>query len=64
MALLFDQVYRIKRFMLLYYNFRCDRIEDQFWYYGGDIHHTEKNNLAEGEKVYFQNYKSLVMDYV
>jgi hypothetical protein len=50
--------------MLLYYNFRCDRIEDQFWFYGGDLHHTEKNNLTEGEKVYFQNYKSLVMDYV
>ena len=39
-ALLFDQVYRIKRFLLLYFGFRCDRIEDQFWAYGGDLNNT------------------------
>lgn len=63
-ALLFDQVYRIKRFLLIYYNFRCERIEDQFWAYGGDLNHTEKPNLSEQEKSYFNNYKSLVMDYM
>lgn len=57
-------MYRIKRFLLIYYNFRCERIEDQFWTYGGDLNHTEKPNLSEQEKSYFNNYKSLVMDYM
>ncbi len=39
-ALLFDQIYRIKRFLLIYYDFRCDRIEDQFWTYCGDLKHS------------------------
>jgi hypothetical protein len=64
LALLFDQVFRIKRFLLIYNDFRCNRIEDQFWTYGGDLKHTEKGHLSEPEKVYFNAYKGLVMDYI
>lgn len=39
-ALLLDQLYRIKRFMLIYFNFRCERIEDQFWMFGGDLNNS------------------------
>lgn len=63
-AMLLDQTYRIKRFMLIYYNFRCERMEDQFWLYGGDLNNTEKGNISEPEKAYFSNYKGLVMDYI
>lgn len=63
-ALLLDQLYRIKRFMLIYFNFRCERIEDQFWMYGGDLNNAEKSHLSEQEKAYFPNYKGLVMDYI
>lgn len=64
LALLFDQVYRIKRFMLVYFNFRCERIEDQFWTYGGKLNNKEVGHLSEPEKKYFSDYKSLVMEYV
>lgn len=64
MALLLDQMYRIKRFLLIYYNFRCDRIEDQLWMFGGDLNNKEKGNLTEQEKGYFAHYKGIVMDYV
>ena len=63
-ALLLDQVYRIKRFLLIYFNFRCERIEDQFWMFGGDLNNTEKGNLSNHEKAYFSDYKGLVMDYI
>ncbi len=46
MALLFDQIYRLKRFMLVYHNFRLNRIEEQFWHFGGDLNNKEKVNLA------------------
>lgn len=64
LALLLDQMYRIKRFLLIYYNFRCERIEDQFWMFGGDLNNKEKDNLTEQEKAYFAHYKGLVIDYV
>jgi hypothetical protein len=63
-ALLFDQIYRIKRFLLIYHDFRCDRIEDQFWTYGGDLKNTEKGHISPQEKAYFNEYKSMVMDYI
>lgn len=49
---------------MLYHTFRCDRIEDQFWFYGGDVKNSEKSNLSETEKAYFSSYKDMIMDYV
>ena len=63
-ALLFDQIYRIKRFLMLYHTSKCERIEDQYWHYGGALNHTQKDHLTEYEKTYFANYKALVIDYV
>ena len=40
LALFLDQMYRIKRILLIYCNFRCNRIEDQFWMFGGDLNNT------------------------
>ena len=62
MALLFDEIYRVKRFLLVYHNFRCDRIEDQFWHFGGSLNKNQVGNLSENEKSYFANYKGMVMD--
>ena len=36
-ALILDQIYRIKRFLLIYHNFRCDRLEDQFWLFSAQL---------------------------
>ena len=49
---------------MLYHTFRCDRIEDQFWEYGGDLKESEKPNLGDPEKKYFSGYKDLVMEYM
>ena len=46
MALFFDQIYRIKRFLLIYHNFRLTRIEEQFWHFGGDLKNNEKEHVA------------------
>jgi len=46
-ALLIDQVYRIKRFLLVYHNFRCNKLEDQFWHLAGKLKPQMKNNLSE-----------------
>ena len=32
--------------------------------FGGDLNHTEKDNLSEAEKKYFRDYKGLAMDYM
>lgn len=48
---------------MIYHKFRCDRIEEQFWKFGGDLHHQEKHNLSEGEKNYFNAYKDIAVAY-
>lgn len=49
---------------MIYHNFRCERIEDQFWYYGGQVNNSQKHNLTEPERNYFNSYKGLVTEYV
>ena len=49
---------------MLYHTSKCERIEDQYWHYGGALNHTQKDHLTEYEKTYFANYKALVIDYV
>ena len=39
-------------------------MEEQFWYFGGDVSSSAKENMSDSEKKYFANYKGLVMDYV
>ena len=46
LALYFDQIYRIKRFLLIYNNARLQKIEEQFWNFGGDVKNEEKENLC------------------
>lgn len=45
-AAIFDQFYRLKRFALIYLNTRLNKIERQYWDFGGDINHTEKDHLS------------------
>jgi hypothetical protein len=46
-ALLISEIYRIKRFLLVYHNFRYNKLEDQFWLMGGNLKPEIKKNLSE-----------------
>lgn len=50
--------------MLIYHNFRCDRLEDQFWHFSAQLNNKETGNLSDPEKHYFSNYKTIVTEYI
>lgn len=47
MVVKIDSLYRLKRFLLLSHEVRCQRIQDQFWQFGGEIKKQELQNLHE-----------------
>ena len=65
-AALLDQIYRIKRFLMIYTGGRVDKLERNFFEFGGQISndHFNVDYLSEEEKKYFNNYKELIGDYM
>lgn len=52
MVIKIDGIYRLKRYLLVTHEQRCQRIEDQFWQLGGEIRKSELPNLHDNEKKY------------